>query len=184
MSYAQFKAAGDAAAQELLKCGIMPGSTIAVCCRRGFGFITAVFAILKAGCAYLPLTDALPVGRINSMLDQACVKYALCDQAGRQILESCARADLTLLDIVDKTSSAISFAPLGARATSDAAQVLFTSGSSGAPKGIVIPHRPIANLAAYLNGIYEQAGAERFLCSSSILFDSYTTDVLVPLFLG
>ena len=184
MSYAQFKAAGDAAAQELLKCGIMPGSTIAVCCRRGFGFITAVFAILKAGCAYLPLTDALPVGRINSMLDQACVKYALCDQAGRQILESCARADLTLLDIVDKTSSAISFAPLGARATSDAAQVLFTSGSSGAPKGIVIPHRPIANLAAYLNGIYEQAGAERFLCSSSILFDSYTTDVLVPLALG
>ena len=184
MSYAQFKATSDAAAQNLLKCGITPGSTIAVCCRRGFGFITAVFAVLKAGCAYLPLTDALPVGRINSMLDQACVKYAFCDQAGRQILENCARAELILFDIADETSSAISFAPLGARVTSDAAQVLFTSGSSGAPKGIVIPHRPIANLAAYLSGIYEQAGAERFLCSSSILFDSYTTDVLVPLTLG
>ncbi len=164
-------------AAQLQQLGVKPGDTVGVYCDRTPDLICGLFAVLKCGAAYLPLSDALPKERLNSMLHIARAEVVLCDRLRENVDES--KYQLCVIG-----SETYDFVPVLKRSTRDTAQVLFTSGSTGHPKGIMIPHRALATLVENLKGIYLEGGVESVLCSSSVLFDSFTMEVIVPLASG
>ncbi|MGW1072122.1 amino acid adenylation domain-containing protein [Streptomyces sp. NPDC002537] len=149
LTYGQLDAHSDALAARLLAQGVEPGSPVGVCGSRSLEALVALLGILKAGCAYVPLDEDLPPGRLRAMAEDTGLRAAvvLPGSAGR-VRGLRVRVEL---DAVDGTAPA---GPAPTRVTTassassaaDCAYVVFTSGSSGRPKPVAIPHRGVARL--------------------------------------
>ncbi|MEU5424983.1 amino acid adenylation domain-containing protein [Streptomyces olivoreticuli] len=146
LTYGELGARSDALAARLLARGVEPGSPVGVCGSRSLEALVALLGILKAGCAYVPLDEDLPPARLRAMAEDAGLRAAvvLPGSAGR-VRGLSVRVEL---DAVDGTAPA---GPAPARVTTaasaaDCAYVVFTSGSSGRPKPVAIPHRGVVRL--------------------------------------
>ncbi|MCL2751347.1 MAG: amino acid adenylation domain-containing protein, partial [Firmicutes bacterium] len=180
MSYDAFRKRSDGIAAQLMHCGVKRGDAVGVYCGRTPDLLCGVFGILKCGAAYLPLSDALPKERIQQMLDSAGARAVLCD--GGHAADASIDEKYIKCVISDESPE---FTPVSGRNAGDLAQVLFTSGSTGQPKGVTISHRSLSGLLVNLKQIYGGGGAlGGVLCSSSVLFDSFTMEAVIPLALG
>ncbi len=159
-------------------CAVLPGSTVGLCLERNTNAIIAMLAILKAGCAYVPLDAAFPAKRLAVMLDDtrpACVVMGSDFQA---LLVDTAIAAICL-DAVDvqhgiNRQSAENLPSLAG--PEDVANIIYTSGSSGKPKGVMVPHRGVSSLVAD-NRVAALSGDTVMLQNSSISFDAATFEI-------
>ena len=144
---------------------------VAVALERSADLLAALFGVLKAGAAYLPLNPADPVERRAALLRESGAALLVT----RRELAADLPADLpaVLLDAdreaIERESGA---APAVAVEPEGLAYVLYTSGSTGVPKGVMVPH---AALSAYARGAGELYGIgpeDRVLQFSAITFDA------------
>ena len=178
ISYEEFCRRSDSIAAKLTDAGVKHGDVVGVYCDRTPELIYGVFGILKCGAAYLPLASQLPPERISQMLDVAGATVVLCDRKINDIDQEVYRVCLISYDYEN-------FSPVSGRSTTDIAQVLFTSGSTGRPKGIMISYYALSSLLFNLRQIYESGGVKHgVLCSSNVLFDSFTIEAVIPLAAG
>jgi len=143
MTYAALDRRAAAIAAALLGQGA-PGPTVALAVERGFDAVAAILAVWKAGAAYLPLDAKLPPAVVTQLMSDAGARLILADAAGAGRLSGLADATLLRLDALPTPGPAI--APSATRG-GDPAYVMFTSGTTGTPKGVVVPHRGVARLA-------------------------------------
>ena len=177
VSYNTLRTRSDGIAAQLVQCGVQRGDVVGLYCQRTPDMVSGLFGILKSGAAYLPLSSQLPPERMEQMLQSAGVTTILTD--GKAAVPGEKYTQCVIAESPD------AFSPLSGRKTTDTAQVLFTSGSTGQPKGIMISHRSLSNLVRNLGQIYADGQVEQgVLASSSILFDAFTMEVIVPLVLG
>ena len=129
-------------AARLREMGVGNEALVAVCLPRGADYVAAVFGVLTAGAAYLPVDPALPATRINAMVDDARPAVALVDNSTRAGMP----ADVPHLGVrdmfADNDPGTID-APLH---PDNRAYVVFTSGTTGRPKGVTVSHRGLATL--------------------------------------
>ena len=138
-------------ARYLRSSGVRPGDRIGLSVERGPLSLIASAAIMRSGCAYVPLPPGQPPARLDRIASGAGLTAAVCDAAGSAQLAALrlrpieiSYAELVEHHVVPDASEEL---PFPARA--DAAYVLYTSGSTGAPKGVEITHR---NVMALLGG--------------------------------
>ncbi|MFE1412136.1 amino acid adenylation domain-containing protein [Streptomyces sp. NPDC058746] len=145
IGYAALDAAADRLARRLTALGAGPGRRVAVRLDRGADVPAAVLAVLKSGACCVPLDPALPAGRTALLLADsgASILLTRTDTTGPHP----AAADLRVLHLDEPEPApgpaAASPAPAG---PDDPAYAVYTSGSTGAPKGVAMPHRSLANL--------------------------------------
>ncbi|MGC4896677.1 amino acid adenylation domain-containing protein [Micromonospora sp. DT31] len=168
------RAAGVAAA--LRDRGIGRGDRVGVCGTRTPDLVVAVVGVLLAGAAYVPLEPGGPRTRLRGIVRDAGLRVAVGDAAAAEFGDEPDVATLAL-------PGPAPLAPCPAR-PGDPAHVLFTSGSTGGPKGVLTTHR---NIVAFVTGMAALTGADasvRSLGMASISFDAVTVDLFVPLTVG
>ncbi|MEV8508041.1 amino acid adenylation domain-containing protein [Actinoplanes sp. NPDC051475] len=125
LSYAELDARIDAVARGLIARGAGPEQIVGLALPRGIDMVVALFAVLRAGAAYLPLDLDLPAARRRAMLDDA--------------------RPLLVLSSLD--GLAVEGGPVRSAVHPDhPAYVIYTSGSTGRPKGVVTPYRGLTNM--------------------------------------
>ncbi|GAA3511902.1 non-ribosomal peptide synthetase [Actinocatenispora rupis] len=143
LTYAGLVARVDALAARLAAAGVRPGSTVALALGRSVSAVVGLLAVHRAGAAYLPVEPDHPADRIRYLLADAAPVALLTDTATVRTLP---HTDLPRV-LVDATDPAPDPVPPVPVRPGDAAWVMYTSGSTGWPKGVVVTHAGIAGLA-------------------------------------
>jgi amino acid adenylation domain-containing protein len=171
LSYDQLNRRANQVARCLQHSGAAVGDLIGICLERSAEMPLAILAVLKAGCAYVPLDPAYPVERLAFMMRDTQLKAVVTNSG------SLPRMPQTPVQIIclDRDSDAIadeSAENLQSTLLLDhPAYVIYTSGSTGVPKGVVISHRNLAHSTNARMAYYtEPVGA--FLLLPSFSFDS------------
>lgn len=174
LTYAELDAESNKVAAHLQSIGVEPGALVGVSMARTPHMMVALFGILKAGAAYVPLDPAYPKDRITLMIDDAKIRFIVTDEVSATRTPS-RGAKLVCIDGDD--AAIIARQPSTPRpdpaSGEDLAYVIYTSGSTGKPKGVMVEHRNVANFFAGMDARLDHAatGAGTWLAVTSLNFD-------------
>jgi amino acid adenylation domain-containing protein len=142
---------------------------VGLCVGRSANMLVGILAILKAGCAYVPLEPAHPRERLNYIAHDTGLNLVLVETGTRNVLEA---FEDRLLDIdEERGSGADSRNPSIAVGPGHLAYVIYTSGSTGKPKGVMIEHEGLPALAAVAGDLYGITALDRILQIAPLGFD-------------
>ncbi|HYH19579.1 MAG TPA: amino acid adenylation domain-containing protein [Azospirillum sp.] len=149
VTYAALACRVEAAARGLAARGVTKETLVAVAMPRGIGFVTALLAVTKAGGAFLPVDPRQPFPRTVRVLETSAAPLVLTTAALKDAIEgalaplpAAARPRVAAFEEVAPGAEAALPAPLGG---ADLAYVMYTSGSTGQPKGVMVEHRGMVN---------------------------------------
>ncbi|MFI6041479.1 amino acid adenylation domain-containing protein [Nocardia sp. NPDC051321] len=166
ISYGELNQRANRLARRLCADGVAPRERVAIRLDRGFELFTAMWAVLKAGAAYVPLDPTYPRDRLDYMLADCGAKLVIDD------------AYLT-----DETPSDSHDLPLRNTAD-DPAYLIYTSGSTGKPKGVVVNHGNLVHAVGMWRHAYELRPEWTYQQAASFSFDMFVGETLRALTTG
>ncbi|MFE5908829.1 amino acid adenylation domain-containing protein [Streptomyces wedmorensis] len=178
LTFAELDARANALAHRLIGSGIRTEEPVAILMDRSAEQIVAVLAVLKAGGCYLPLHLAHPAERMLGVMAAADARILLTDTTHAHH-EAARGATATLLVTADDAGGEATGSPDRAPLPEQAAYLMYTSGSTGVPKGILVSHRSAVCMA--LDSSWDEAAAARMLVHSPLAFDVSTGEIWLPL---
>jgi amino acid adenylation domain-containing protein len=182
LTYAELDARSDRVATGLVAAGVEPGSYVALLMERSIDAIVAIFGVLKAGAAYLPIDTRWPAERVAFALRDADVAAVVADE-GTDVPgdETPVFTVFELEAGFGEYPSLLKRLPHGGEAA-DLAYAMYTSGSTGTPKGVEIRHAAILRLV--LRSDYVDFDAPKVLHAAPLGFDASTFEIFAPLLNG
>jgi amino acid adenylation domain-containing protein len=183
LTYEQLAHAADQHADTLRRAGVRPGDTVLVATRRSLGETVALLAIIRLGAAYCGFDDDAPQARAERIIGRLAPAAAVvdADTAGHRALHELTRVDAWHPGQHAHTDPT----PLVPPRSNDphrAAYVAFTSGSTGEPKGVVVPHQAVTRLA--LTDELRMHPGDRVLRMAPLAFDASTFEIWGALLSG
>jgi amino acid adenylation domain-containing protein len=193
--YGELEVASNRLAHLLQEAGCAPGDRVALVMPKSVNAIVAFFGVLKAGGMYVPIDATQPVSRIRSMLESCEPRVILAAGSGARAIDALddldalpndarigwfdcethapLRSHFTLVDVTAFSPSR----PDVAQSEAAAAHIVFTSGSTGVPKGVVITHANVLSFVEWANGFFMPQPGDRHSGHSPLHFDLSTYDV-------
>jgi amino acid adenylation domain-containing protein len=185
VTYAELNQKANGLAQVLAERGVRPGTPVALWLDSGPLTAVAILGILKVGGAYVPLSPADPVSRVACVLGDTAATLLLTQVRLLPALPHLAPHTIALDQIFDSLGAFACGNPDRPCPPTQTAYILYTSGSSGKPKGVMVSHQ---NLAYYLNWYCENfhpcTGGVEFPLISPMSFAAGVTQFYAPLMLG
>jgi amino acid adenylation domain-containing protein len=184
LTYRELNVRANQLAHHLKKLGVGPEALVAICIERSVEMVVGLLGILKAGGAYVPLDPAYPMERLVFMLEDAQASVLLTQ---KRLLASlpehnahviCLDADWEAMPQEPREN------PASTVTTGNPAYVLYTSGSTGQPKGVVIPHQGLVNYLGWCTKAYAVAEGSGAPVHSPLGFDLTITSLFSPLLVG
>ncbi|WP_330299314.1 amino acid adenylation domain-containing protein [Streptomyces sp. NBC_00503] len=162
--------------------GVGPESVVAVALGRTSDLVVALLGVMKAGAGYLPIDPAYPSRRLEFILSDAAPSLVLTDAVAADVLPP---TDLPVLYLADVERSTAAEAPVPAAPRPDnVAYVMYTSGSTGIPKGVAITHRNVTSCLPGLVASTGMAPGARMLAGASVNFDVSVFEIFSTLCVG
>ncbi|WP_330275554.1 amino acid adenylation domain-containing protein [Lentzea sp. NBC_00516] len=167
LTYGQFDARVNALAHLLIEQGVRVGDRVAITMTRSVDLVVALAAVLRAGAAYVPIDPAYPAERIKYILDNAAPV-------------------LVISEVQQHLAAGQKTAPVLSRPLNDldAAVVIFTSGTTGNPKGVALPHRALVNRLAWGQEVLDYQPGDVALSKSGVGFVDAVTELFGPMIAG
>ena len=181
VSYRQLNRSANRFAVGLIERGIQPGTIVAIMMDRSLDMVIAILAVLKAGGVYLPIDFQYPDTRINHMLKDGNVKFLVTTSfLVREFSEGLETIVTDTLDLYPVSESQ----PLETFDSSHLAYIIYTSGTSGRPKGAMLEHRGLANLKIFFETQFNVTEQDRILQFASSSFDASIWEIFMALLTG
>ncbi len=166
-------------AQCILNHGVAAEEIIPIVFERSIDMITAMLAILKSGCAFLPINPLTPCERQLFISNDTNARIFLTNDPS---LIRISRPNMVIINLKDKIKSSLEITPSIKR--NNLAYVMYTSGSTGDPKGVMIEHDSMMNLFLSLIEKLHLNESERVLALTDYTFDISLIELLLPLTMG
>ncbi|WP_122627028.1 non-ribosomal peptide synthetase, partial [Pseudomonas viridiflava] len=173
MTYGELNGQANRLAHYLIEQGIAPDDHVAIVLPRSMELLIGQLAVSKCAATFVPLDVNAPAERQSYMLDD-CQAVCVLTRSTAAINAATRRIDLDNLDLNGQPSHDPALAQ--AQGSDTAAYVMYTSGSTGAPKGVRVPHRGIARLVLN-NGYADFNEHDRIAFASNPAFDASTMEV-------
>lgn len=177
LTYSEFNEKSNQVARFLQSQNIGNEHVVALVLERSVEMPLAIYGILKAGAAYLPIDPKTPAERIDFMLDDANVKLVFTQKSLKNHLNIDACRVVALDENVPEITTQPKENPAINLKENDLAYVIYTSGSTGKPKGVAIEHKSICNRMKWMRERVNLTGKDVYLQKTP-----YTFDVSVPEF--
>ncbi len=172
-SYARLDRRSEIIAHALQQLGVGRGTLVALAAARCPDTIAAMLGILKAGGAYVPIDPSAPAERIRFLFDDSAAAVIV---AQKNLLQILPRSSVPVLCLDDLPELPVGACTSVGGGPEDLAYVLYTSGSTGQPKGVCVPHRGIIRLVRNTN--YITLGDDDIVAqAASLSFDAATFEV-------
>ncbi|AWX56431.1 hybrid non-ribosomal peptide synthetase/type I polyketide synthase [Brevibacillus brevis] len=183
LTYRELNERANQVARFLLEQGCEKNQIVGIMAERSFAMIIGLLAIEKAGCAYLPIDPTTPAERIQYMVEDSGIRIVL-SHAG--LVGIANTAGVVVYDLEDAvryagyecTNPGIQLHP------DDLAYVLYTSGSTGNPKGVLLTHGGMTNRLRWMADQYGMDDKEVVLQKTTYTFDVSVWELFLPLMIG
>ncbi|MFD5184514.1 amino acid adenylation domain-containing protein [Streptomyces sp. NPDC058372] len=182
LTYAEVDARAERLADELVARGVGPETVVSVVLPRTTTMVVALLGVLKAGGAYLPVDPAFARSRLPHILPAARPHLVLVDSGTRDLMPA-TDTPVLVLDDLDLRPAGQSVARPAA-GPENLAFVVYTSGSTGVPKGVGITHTTVVNAVAALVAHAGMTTGQRVLLAASFGFDVATFELFAALTTG
>ena len=180
LSYAQLDKASDRIAARIAKGGLGREDVVSILIGRSELMAVTALGALKAGCAYQPLDPSYPPERLNFMVQDASAKLLIAEKELRPLLTDY-KGDVLLTEELARLKDGP--VPAGP-APEDLFILLYTSGSTGVPKGCMLEHRNLVNFCTWYQRYYDLKPGCRVAAYASFGFDACMMDLYPALTCG
>jgi amino acid adenylation domain-containing protein len=204
LGYSELETLSNRIANALIESGCRPGDRVALMLPKEPETIAAMLGTLKAGCAYVPIDLASPAPRAGRIVETADVRVVLIHPVASALLdgivaEGAIAGDVVVGTTADERVEGETFrtvfdaavvdglgdrAPVVPRRGDDPAHILFTSGSTGLPKGVLITHDNVAAFLDWALPTFGMDATDRISSHPPLHFDLSTFDVYGALTVG
>jgi len=184
LTYAELNTKANQLAYTLKSKGIQTGDRVSIYFKRSPELLISILAVLKAGATYIPIGYELPQKRIQYLIHNSQSSLLISHSA---LIDHLAYSEIERIAL-DQSKDLLANQPktnLGIPIEKDAlAYIMYTSGSTGAPKGVMIPHSALSNYLQWAIDAYVQTEHPAFPLFTMIGFDLTVTSTFVPLLCG
>ena len=171
LTYGDLERHANSLAHRLRALGVEPGVLVGLCHDRSASTVVGALAVLKAGGGYVALDPSYPDSSLRHMLEDSRAAVLLTQASVIERLSSIS-CDVLNLDADQEQTRAVEHpVPSGAVAT-DVAYVVYTSGSTGDPKGVAVSHESLLNLVTWHVGAFGVTPLDRASMVASPAFDA------------
>jgi amino acid adenylation domain-containing protein len=193
LTYGELTLRTDRLARRLLALGVEPGALVAQCLARSASLVVGALATFKAGAAYLATDPAYPDERLSWMFHDAGSSVVITDRANAPRLSGDERAIVVLAGAGEllgdagapqKGAPADGSQPAVTALGGELAYVVYTSGSTGQPKGVMVEHASLLNLVRWHQAAFGLTGADRCTQIASPGFDAAVWEIWPALAAG
>lgn len=183
LTFSQLWDRASALAALVADMGVCAGDRVAVLAERSPELVTAMIALLRLGAVYVPIDPEYPAARIESLIRDADVRLLLHQGTVGALALRHAGARI-LLDVPPHRGVALPHHDAAPAEPDVPAYLLFTSGSTGAPKGAINLHRGLCNRLLWMQNQFPLGPDDRILVKTPIGFDVSILELLWPLIAG
>ncbi|OAQ98892.1 hypothetical protein LLEC1_00762 [Akanthomyces lecanii] len=187
MTYAVLEEEAGLLAAHIVSLGIAPQTVIPICFASSKWAIVAMIGVMKAGCIFMPLDPSHPESRRQGLIAQVGADTVIASSRTAAICSKMCPNVVVLDDlfIAEKLlQSQVKDIPMRACSPNDAAYILFTSGSTGVPKGVQVEHSAASSSIVNFGKKHEATNEMRMLSFASYAFDACIYEIFVPLVVG
>ena len=191
LTYRQLKDRADRIAGFLVKRGVQPGDRVGLALPKSVTGLCAIFGILKAGAAYVPVDCSAPPARIRTILNDCKVSalfanrrcLALAPDAGTVVMAEPDTGEkaIDVPDGVVTWQEALEHEPYladpASRRPDELAYILYTSGSTGTPKGVMLSHLNALSFVEWCSSVFKPDEHDRFSSHAPFHFDLSILDI-------
>jgi amino acid adenylation domain-containing protein len=198
LSYAELAHLSDRVRDRLVRIGVRSGDRVGLCLRKSADAVAALFGIMKAGAAYVPVDPTAPAARSAYIFQNCAVRALIAEETLKTGLQlefeqrgfapgwvalqgTGAGAPLTrALDQLEAADPCPSVPNVPA-APDQLAYILYTSGSTGRPKGVMLSHANAFSFIQWCSEVFQPTERDRFSSHAPFHFDLSVLDIFVPL---
>jgi len=184
LTYRELNDRSDRLAYLLIGKGVLADNIIGIMMERCMEMVVGIMGILKSGGAYLPIGADYPQERIDFMLKDSSAKILLTDNEIVSLSTECVITPEAFLNPSEGRPFTSPHSSFITHHSSNLAYIIYTSGSTGKPKGVVIKHRSMINFIKGVTDIIPFTANDRILSLTTISFDIFGLETLVPLVSG
>ncbi|MFA0960205.1 amino acid adenylation domain-containing protein [Roseivirga sp. BDSF3-8] len=183
ISYIKLDEATNRVANYLIKNNIQKDDLVPICIERSVEMVIGILGVLKAGAAYVPIDPSFPDQRITHMLKDTHAGLVISSKASKQSLGQTGLPVVSLDEDTDLINSESDNPGLNI-AGSDLAYIVYTSGSTGLPKGVMVEHHAIYNHIVHHRKEFDISKDENLLLFSNFIFDASVEQMFLSLTSG